>query len=138
MEFVFPAPITVNSAMEEYAQLVPLASKLTQQVSVFLNAKQHVQPVLIINQVSAFLAIVVQITIVLQILAHWISLVTVTLPALTVETDLTIFQWVLLVCNVPILAIVFNAVQQIAQVVPCVCKAFTLIVEYVQAVTALA
>ena len=91
MEFVFPAPITVNSAMEEYAQLVPLASKLTQQVSVFLNAKQHAQPVLIINQVSAFLAIVVQITIVLQILAHWISLVTVTLPALTVETDLTIF-----------------------------------------------
>lgn len=91
MEFVFPALIIVNSAMEEYAQLVPLASKQTQQESVFLNVNQHAQLVQIINQASAFPAIVVPITIVLQILVHWISLATVILPALTVETDLTIF-----------------------------------------------
>ena len=63
MEFVFHAQITVNSAIKEYVQPVSLASKQTQQVSAFLNVNQHVQPVLITNLVSAFLAIVVQITI---------------------------------------------------------------------------
>jgi hypothetical protein len=84
-EFVFHAQIIVNSAIKEYVQPVSLGSKQTQQVSVFLNVKQHAQLVLITNRVSAFLAIVVLITTMLQKLAHWISLVTLILPVLTVE-----------------------------------------------------